>query len=333
MSYTPSTSFSFGGSGYIPSASFAFGVYVDFRVGQRWTLAAHTFSSTLLQQQWTLIASASSVGLGQSWVLNAPAFSGLALGQSWALSVPGFADARVRQHWALATPAFSSRPANQIWGLSAPVFDALQAGQRWSLFIPESHPARFLQQWVLQATAIWTPVITAIHYTLTLTGAEDSTTDAVLPMSSFQSRLRSGNPSYLQAVVPYTAALADAVSARPHGQLIVRRGRRWTDGTVQVEEIARASLELISSAQGGRSQSITLSGHRTHTYSAPKSVALADASYRAVSNGRRRYRCAIENSLLPGDTAIVGADSFVVAELQHLVDTRTAIMEVSEADG
>ncbi len=55
-----------------------------------------------------------------------------------------------------------------------------------------------------------------IVYICTLTGSQDATTDVEIPISSFQARLRTADPTYLSVVVP-GFDYADRINNRPNG--------------------------------------------------------------------------------------------------------------------
>lgn len=177
-----------------------------------------------------------------------------------------------------------------------------------------------------EADAVWTPVVTAIHYTLKLVASGYS--DLVLPMSSFQSRLRQSTPSYLQVVVPSALNYVDEITDRSAGHIVIERGLRWTDGTTQTTEIARVNFETLRIDQGATNDSATLTGHKTTTNSSPKSVTLTGAQTRSLSGSSIRYRCAIDNTLRPGDTAHINNDSFIVKSIQFVVSTAEEYMEI-----
>jgi hypothetical protein len=126
-----------------------------------------------------------------------------------------------------------------------------------------------------------------------------------VPISSWQGTLRSGSPSFLQAVVPavgpYTAALAAAVEFR-----ISRVGALAAGGSEEFE-MARAPLDTLQLATGPTNTTATLQGY------GGAFPALGEASpvtrtlrqVRAVftatgSGGSRRVRCAIDWLLRPG---------------------------------
>lgn len=216
------------------------------------------------------------------------------------------------------------------WELLA--YQAQQAAleSRWALDA-YSGLLRIDSSWSLQGNPVLTPTITAVHYTLMLTGADDELPDLVMPMSSFSARRKNGEPSYLSVIVPAVADYVDGIAARPNGELVIERGDRYTDGSTVLSEIARANLEDIRYDQGPMSYSGTLTGHKTITYGSPATVALVAASYRAIYGGKRRLRGAIDNALKPGDTVTWGTDSFTAGEISYTVGPSTAVMEVAEA--
>lgn len=178
-----------------------------------------------------------------------------------------------------------------------------------------------------------TSVPASIVYRCTLTGLPDAKTDVVLPISSLQTRLRSGASSYVSVVVPNGASYAQAIADRPNGKLVIERGYRFANGSVQLVEIARVTLDQIGSDKGGRNWSITLTGYATSTTAVPKSRTLTGISYRASSGSGRRFRADLDLNLKPGDTAICGDESVVVATITHTVSPAGETMEISEQVG
>jgi len=95
-------------------------------------------------------------------------------------------------------------------------------------------------------------------------------------------------------------------------------------------EISRASLENITTDRGASSESITLVGHKTTTYS-PKAVNLTGTSYTNLRDGSLRYRCSPDLYVRPGDTVTVGDDTFTVGEISWTVSVDAETFEVAEA--
>lgn len=169
---------------------------------------------------------------------------------------------------------------------------------------------------------------------LTGDGEDPPVSDLELPIESFQSRYRSGDPSYLQVVVPDALTYADGVNARLNGDIVVHRGQRTEDGTEYPEEILRVNLEDIRVDWGARSASMTLTGHKQTTNTTPTTVAMTGVSYRAAYNGTITIRCLANSYLRPGDTAEFAAtgDSFTVGNITWTVGRGIEQMEIQELD-
>lgn len=168
-----------------------------------------------------------------------------------------------------------------------------------------------------------------------------------LPMSSFQGRFKSGDPSYLSVVVPgldYAQDIADllvsfnranfmtlasggsvaagdtlhipviASSGVSYPELSVHIVKTFADGNQISELLMAVNLENINTNEGDVNQSMTLEGHRTHSYT-PKIVNLTGATYRNTNDGKIRYRCAPDMYLRPGDTVIINDETFTADDI------------------
>lgn len=167
------------------------------------------------------------------------------------------------------------------------------------------------------------------RFYFTLTGAPDGETDLDIPMGSFQTRWKSGDPTFLQVVIP-GIDYSSEISARPNGEMVIKMGFE-VGGVVQItEELIRVDLETIDPHEGGRNRSIVLMGHKTVTYE-NKTVALTGASYRRVADGKLRYRCDPHLYLRPGDTVNINDDSFTVGDIIMIINTTEQTMEIAEA--
>jgi len=172
-----------------------------------------------------------------------------------------------------------------------------------------------------------------IIYTCTLTGDNESppVTDLELPVTSFQSRRRSGDPSYLSVFCPFDDAYIDGIEERLNGAIIVKKGYKLQDGTYQMETIAESDFESFASYEGANNASISLTGYRTTTYSTPKSVTLDGVSYfTRQHDGKRRARCDVNLFIDPGDTADYGSGEMTAGDVVMIVTDKIAYMEVCE---
>ena len=156
-------------------------------------------------------------------------------------------------------------------------------------------------------------------YRCYLTGSTDGIEDIELPISSWQARLRDGEPSYLSCVIPDAASYEAEITVRANGDLVLRKGVRLGNGAEQMETIASVDYESIRVDRGPKSESITISGHRTMASSSPKEWAVSGVSYYCLqADGKRRIRASMDTFLRCGDTCIYGNginDYFVVGAI------------------
>ena len=168
------------------------------------------------------------------------------------------------------------------------------------------------------------------RYICVLTGLTDNTTDFTLPISSAQGRFRSGSPSYLSVQVP-TYAYIDEILARINGDIVVYC-ILVVAGVEQIrQEIARASLDDPRTDRGGKSQTVTLSGHSTGTFGS-ESVTIQNVQETGESNGKKKVVASVDIYLRPGNTAVVpGFGSFTVGLVSYSISAKGEKMEVVEA--
>lgn len=165
---------------------------------------------------------------------------------------------------------FSTVPSG-AWRLSGhvphfgPLFADLPAGR---LALSGHVPAR-----------LWYPPLARMLgarevYVCVLTGDGDGLDDIELPMSSFQTRMQDGQPSYLSVVVPNSAAYQEAISARANGDLILKMGYLYADGTRSLEEVVRTDYQYLQIDRGARSDAVTITGFRTTASEESKEVVI-----------------------------------------------------------
>ena len=340
MSYTPAADFDFSAyTGYTPATDFDFtaseGATYDLALNQDWALTAPTVQVGGLDQTWALlIYDYQDVALDQQWTLAAPTFRNTGFDQSWALAAPIFRNAALDQAWSLAVPTFAHAVLDQQWALQVPTFADAFLVQDWALVAPQGGDMAMDQQWRLEATAVWSKVISATAYLFSLEQGEDR---AEIPISNFSMQLRSGEPSYLQASIPNAWAWAETVAAyaaHADSEMVIQAGYRWSDDSYTTQEIARVTLRNVRYDYGARSASVSLDGTDTRTNATPASHVLTGASYlNQDSDGRLRYRVTPNFAVRPGDTVTVGNDTFVLGELSYQVSARGASMEVAELVG
>ena len=105
--------------------------------------------------------------------------------------------------------------------------------------------------------------------------------DLVLPISSFTARVREGDPSYLQIVVPNYTRYADDILERVthcrNCQLVIHKIR--DNDSDDTYEVIRVDFENLRTDEGSRSQSVFMVGHRTFYNPSPQTVTLYDVDY------------------------------------------------------
>jgi len=268
---------------------------------------------------------------GQVWSLAAPVFADAIRSQKWSLSALVFADCQHDQAWSLSALQFMPAGFYQAWQQQAPDFTNARHDQQWGLVSYQTGDAHISQRWTLEATAVWTKVISSTAYLLSLEQGEDSTE---IPMANFSGQFRSGEPSYIQCSIPNAWAWADTVAAyaaQEDTEIVINAGYRWSDDSYTTQEIARVTLRNVRYDYGARSASVSLDGVDTRTNPAPKALTLTGASHiNQDSDGRLRYRVTPQFDVRPGDTVTVGNDTFVVGELSYQVNASGASMEVAE---
>ncbi|MCP4259083.1 MAG: LamG domain-containing protein [Planctomycetes bacterium] len=267
----------------------------------------------------------------QRYALTAPTLIESSLNQSYVLDAPTLYKAVLNQRYALAGAALKTSTLNQRYALSGATLNLTSLNQLWALVAPTGpHLMSLNQRYILDGFHLPFTLYYAVTYTLTLTGAPDSLTDIILPMSSFQSRLKDGDPSWLSVVVPNGRTYADSVAARPNGEIVIDRNGIKEDGSLESIEIGRVALEEIRTDEGGRSSALTLSGHKTTSSSTPKGVALDKVKVRSEHKGKRNVQIAMDSAIEPGDQAEMDGQIFTIGEITRYVNSGSTQMTVKE---
>jgi len=170
-------------------------------------------------------------------------------------------------------------------------------------------------------------------YYFTLTGDADGLDDIEIPISSFQSRLRSGASTYLSVVIP-GVEYSNEISNRINGDLIIDAA--FFVGSTEVRQtIVWTHLDSIRVDEGPLNKSITLTGYRQETYT-QKSITLQGSIYYNLNGDLFSYRFAKPDLFLnPGDLVTVDGITFTADLVSYYVRaTNRGIqtqMDVSEA--
>jgi len=209
----------------------------------------------------------------------------------------------------------------------SPAAKGVTAAPVHALSLAQHNPAYLWQPPASEATTA------QVIYLCVVTGDADGLDDLTIPIASFQARRRNGESSFLSCVIPDIETYEDAINARSNGDIVIRKGYRFSDGTTQVEEIVRVNFESpIRIDQGHINYTGTIAGTKTWTAGSPKSLTLSGISYRNVgSDGKRRYRASVDLFLRPGDTAVYGAEQIEVGLITYYVEPGRESMEVTEA--
>lgn len=172
--------------------------------------------------------------------------------------------------------------------------------------------------------------VAKIRYLFEISGIQDGLDKISIPISSFQSRRRSGESTYLQVVVPgidYAGDIAD----RPNGLMSVIQAYEKDGEYLQKETIIETDIERIDIYDGSKSKSIILTGYKQVTFT-PKTVTLTGSIYRSVVSGKIRHRFADPYIYLnPGDTLIVGTDEITVETMSYAISENVKSFEVEGA--
>lgn len=165
-----------------------------------------------------------------------------------------------------------------------------------------------------------------IVYRLTLSAEGEP--DIEVPMSSWQATVQTGAKSYLQAVIPATVDLFDAILARSGGAMRVHRVARFADTGAEISQLmAESPIGSIRYDRGGTNASATLSGYWTQAAASSLDVVLTGLRTISVTSGTR-VRASIDWALRPGHTAIAGQSSFLVRYINYYVSPDREFMDV-----
>lgn len=161
---------------------------------------------------------------------------------------------------------------------------------------------------------------------------DDGVLDPIrIPISSWQATLQADRSTFVQAVVPAVLDWVDAITARlTAGQIIITQAARFASGTEQEYEAARVPLQQFRVSRGPNRATAVLSGYSTIAAASASAVRVLRNVRSYDSSGGSRYRCDIDPTVRPGNTAQVGADTFVVAYINIYVNDSDRYMDVGE---
>lgn len=167
-------------------------------------------------------------------------------------------------------------------------------------------------------------------YLFTLTGEADGLDDIEIAMSSFQSRRRSGAPTYVSVVVP-DINWSESINNRLNGNMKIDQGYKKDGEIIQRKTIIETTIDRVDFYEGGVNQSLVITGYSTKSYT-PKILSLTGSTYRAITGGKLRYRLAKPYiNLNPGDTVSIGDDTFAAGVISYIVSPDFQQVEIEEA--
>lgn len=209
---------------------------------------------------------------------------------------------------------------------------SMQLSQDWVLDAPAKEHHYLTQKWNLQAGPRDSILLVQVTYICTLTKVGQG--DLVIPMKSFQGRLKDGDPTWLSIVIPNGKEYAADIALRLDGTLTITREGIQENGAVKSDDIVSVILEEIRQDRGAGNSSLGLSGHQTIGYlTGQKRIALEGTSYRAEYSGKRHFRCRFDQELRPNDIAQIKEteEEMTVGQISYQVSSNVTVMEVAEA--
>lgn len=175
------------------------------------------------------------------------------------------------------------------------------------------------------------PIVAQEIYTLELTGSEDGLDDITIPISSWQATNRAApRQSYVQAVVPASGPYISEIESRSNGDLVIKQGYRFSDGTTKTEEIARSRLNSVRYDRGPERVTLTLSGRKEGLQAYNGTRVLQEVRSISMTNGRHRVRCKVDLFLRPGMQAVANGKAFTVSYINYYANGTDRFCEVSD---
>ncbi len=166
-------------------------------------------------------------------------------------------------------------------------------------------------------------------FVLTNVVPEVKVDDIEIPISSFQCRRRDGSPTYLSVVIKDVDNYADEIVARSTGDMKIELAYELYGSEVNRAVLTTVDLEDIQIDEGGTSKSITLTGHRTISYT-PKQITIRNLAHYRIKDGKYRYRSARPDPYLaPGDTVVADGSTFEVDQVSYIIGVDSQSMEIT----
>lgn len=159
---------------------------------------------------------------------------------------------------------------------------------------------------------------------------------ARIPISSWQCTYRSGNKTFLQAVIPAVSPWIQLISERRNNaEFRILRGARLPAGDEIEYEMARAPLAIPQYNRGPYRWTCIIRGYADAFVPgdaellAPPRVLRDVRSVMVVNN--LRVRCGVDWLLRPGGRAVANGQEFTVDYINYIVGGNDAYMDVGAA--
>lgn len=172
-----------------------------------------------------------------------------------------------------------------------------------------------------------------IRYACTL--SEVALDDLILPISSFQMRLRqSPKQCYLNVVVPAILDFTSDIADRADGTIKISHIETDDFGNETITDLLTANISDIYEDIGARQRTGSIVGYKQITFSDTTTLVIPEARYVNRSNGVRRFRATPHPDLKPLRSATVDLETIEVDEVVWTVSIRSGgfsqVMEFKE---
>jgi len=168
-------------------------------------------------------------------------------------------------------------------------------------------------------------------YTLTVTGSADGLDDTTIPISSWQATNQAAPRSvYVQAVIPEAGQYLQALQDRNNGDLVIRQGFKFSDGTTKTEEVVRVGFDTSRYDEGPTNVTMTVSGYRLGGPLKNGARTLMEIRSISLTNGKYRVRCKTDLFLQPGMTVNARGRAFRASYINYYANGSDRFSEVSD---
>lgn len=175
------------------------------------------------------------------------------------------------------------------------------------------------------------PASSLVAYTCVLSGSADGLEDLVLPLSSYQTSLETGDGSRVQAVIPDVETYEQPILDRRNGDITIHREQRYTDGSSRSALMVRAGNLKITTDKGARRSSITIRADELLAFSEKSLGGQVDqvVSRRLRPDGTLMFQIEPIPALSPGDHIFIEGVEYKVDRASTFVGTKVHQMNIT----